>query len=83
MKIPNESGILVEVPVKWFFARPEAGVFPWPHSYGSSAYYPDHGFDLDGPGEVVEKGRVRARQEDLAPAPGEPCPPDPAVWNPR
>lgn len=83
MKIPDAEGILREVPVKWFFARSDAGLFPYPHSFGSSAYYPDHGFDLPGPGEIVEYGRVRARREDLAPAPGVPCPDNPLVWNPR
>lgn len=82
MKIPDANGVLSEVPVKWFFARPEAEYLPWPHSFGSSAYYSNHGFDVDGPGEIVEYGRVRARQSDLAPAPHDPCPNEPDLWNP-
>lgn len=82
MKIPDEFGVLQEYPVQWGYSRPGADLFPYPHSFGSGAYYPDHGFDIFGPGELVERGRVRNRVATLGPNPHAPCPDDAAKWNP-
>lgn len=82
MRVLLADGSLQDVPVQWEFASDAAKPLKFPHAYGSSAYYDMHGFDPDGPGELVESGRVRNRKTmqstSYAPVP---CPDDPQLWN--
>lgn len=82
MRVLLADGSFMTVPVQWMFASDAAKPLLFPHAYGSSAYYDLHGYDLDGPGELVESGRVRNRKTMQStfynPSP---CPDDPLIWN--
>jgi len=82
MLVRSPDGSLVTVRVQWVFAASAAKPLPFPHAYGSSNYYDPQGFDIDGPGEIVETGKVRNRKTQTSThySP-RPCPDDPAIWN--
>ena len=82
MRVRLADGSLQTFRVQWQFASDAAKPLPYPHSYGSSAYYDVHGYDFDGPGELVETGRVRNRKTISSTSyHPRPCPDDPAAWN--
>lgn len=68
--------------MQWMFASDAAKPLPFPHSYGSAAYYDVHGYDPDEQGELVESGRVRNRKTMKSTSyHPRPCPDNPALWN--
>lgn len=84
MLMRKPDGSMITVRVQWQYAASAAKPLKFPHGYGSSAYYDPQGFDLDGPGEIVETGRERNRRamqsNNYLPTP---CPDDPEQWNPQ
>lgn len=75
---------MTTVRVQWQFASDAAKPLPFSHGYGSSAYYDPQDMNIDGPGELVETGRVRNRKsmrsDHYKP---NPCPDSPEAWNPQ
>jgi hypothetical protein len=82
MRIRSADGSLVTVRVQWMFASDAAKPLKYPHAYGSSNYYDPQGFDVEGPGEIVETGKVRNRKTQQSTSYNPvPCPDDAAIWN--
>lgn len=82
MRVLLPDGSFQTVRVQWMFASDAAKPLPYPTAYASSNYYDPQGFDKDGPGEIVETGRVRNRRtmQSTSYSP-RPCPDDPGLWN--
>jgi len=84
MVIRSADGSLGTYRVQWMFASDAAKPLKYPHGYGSSNYYDPSGFNIDGPGELVEEGRVRNRtalkSDQYSPIP---CPDSADMWNPQ
>jgi len=82
MRIRSADGSLVTVRVQWQFASDAAKPLPFPHAYGSSNYYDPQDWNVDGPGELVETGRVRNRRtmQSTSYQP-RPCPDSAGIWN--
>jgi len=82
MRVRLADGSLQNFPVQWMFASDAAKPLPYPHTYGSAAYYDFHGHDLPGPGELVESGRIRNRKSMKSTSYNpRPCPDNAAMWN--
>jgi hypothetical protein len=84
MLVRSADGSLQTVRVQWMYASDAAKPLKYPHGYGSSNYYDPEGFDIEGPGEIVETGRVNNRKvirsTSYTPIP---CPDNSAMWNPQ
>jgi len=82
MLIKSADGSLVPVRVQWQYSKDAAKPLKYPHAYGSSNYYDPQDLNIQGPGEIVETGRVRARKvirsNSYSP---NPCPDARGIWN--
>lgn len=76
------DGSLTTVRIQWRFASAAAKPLPYPHGYGSSNYYDPQHIDIEGPGEIVETGKLRGRTALVSPRYNPiPCPDSSKVWN--
>lgn len=81
MLVRSADGSLATYRVQWQYCSDAAKPLKYPTAYGSSNYYDPQGYNISGPGEIVETGRKRNRKPGPRPKyQPNPCPDDAYAW---